>query len=150
MARGRFCVGGSSGYDHKGMGITARGAWESVKLHFRELGLDVQQDSFTVIGIGDMSGDVFATACCALRQHVSEQHLITGTFLSILIRIRRRASLSVSASSLYRKVVLGGDYDCSIISSGGGVWSRSTKSIELSALRSSDLLVYRSNRLTPE
>src|SRR5690606_23063449 len=54
-----FASGGSSGYDHKKMGITARGAWESVKRHFRTLGVDVQSQDFTVVGIGDMSGDVF-------------------------------------------------------------------------------------------
>src|SRR5699024_5518220 len=54
-----FASGGSAGYDHKGMGITARGAWESTKRHFRELGLDTQSEDFTVVGIGDMSGDVF-------------------------------------------------------------------------------------------
>src|SRR5207302_10077214 len=54
-----FASGGSQGYDHKQMGITARGAWESVKRHFRELGTDIQTTDFTVVGIGDMSGDVF-------------------------------------------------------------------------------------------
>src|SRR6188472_4181033 len=54
-----FASGGSAGYDHKGMGITARGAWESVKRHFRDLGRDTQTEDFTVVGVGDMSGDVF-------------------------------------------------------------------------------------------
>ena len=54
-----FASGGSAGYDHKVMGITARGAWEAVKRHFRELGKDIQHEPFTVIGIGDMAGDVF-------------------------------------------------------------------------------------------
>jgi len=58
-----FASGGSAGYDHKKMGITARGAWECVKRHFRELGLNIQSEAFTAIGIGDMSGDVFAMPC---------------------------------------------------------------------------------------
>ena len=64
-----FASGGSQGYDHKGMGITARGAWESVKRHFRELGLDTQQSDFTVVGIGDMGGDVFGNGML-LSRHV--------------------------------------------------------------------------------
>jgi glutamate dehydrogenase len=64
-----FASGGSSGYDHKKMGITARGAWESVKRHFRELGHDVQSEDFTVVGIGDMSGDVFGNGML-LSEHI--------------------------------------------------------------------------------
>ena len=64
-----FASGGSHGYDHKAMGITARGAWESVKRHFRELGTDVQSEAFTVVGIGDMSGDVFGNGMLCSRAH---------------------------------------------------------------------------------
>src|SRR5690606_16374609 len=64
-----FASGGSAGYDHKEMGITARGGWESVKRHFRELGLDTQRQSFTVAGIGDMSGDVFGNGML-LSEHI--------------------------------------------------------------------------------
>ncbi|MEI2826180.1 MAG: NAD-glutamate dehydrogenase domain-containing protein [Dermatophilaceae bacterium] len=64
-----FASGGSAGYDHKGMGITARGAWESVKRHFRELGLDTQTEDFTVVGVGDMSGDVFGNGML-LSEHI--------------------------------------------------------------------------------
>ena len=64
-----FASGGSSGYDHKKMGITARGAWESVKRHFRTLGVDVQSQDFTVVGIGDMSGDVFGNGMLLLPAH---------------------------------------------------------------------------------
>ncbi len=64
-----FASGGSAGYDHKGMGITARGAWESVKRHFRELGVDTQTEDFTVVGIGDMSGDVFGNGML-LSEHI--------------------------------------------------------------------------------
>jgi len=63
-----FASGGSAGYDHKKMGITARGAWEAVKRHFRELGVDIQQQPFTVIGIGDMSGDVFGNGMLLSRE----------------------------------------------------------------------------------
>ena len=64
-----FASGGSHGYDHKKMGITARGAWESVKRHFRELGIDIQREDFTVVGIGDMSGDVFGNGMLLLAPH---------------------------------------------------------------------------------
>ena len=64
-----FASGGSHGYDHKEMGITARGAWESVKRHFRELGTDIQTTDFTVVGIGDMSGDVFGNGMLLLAPH---------------------------------------------------------------------------------
>src|SRR5206468_9613745 len=64
-----FASGGSVGYDHKAMGITARGAWESVKYHFRELGVDTQTQDFTVVGIGDMSGDVFGNGVL-LSEHI--------------------------------------------------------------------------------
>src|SRR4029079_16317779 len=64
-----FASGGSAGYDHKGMGITARGAWESGKRHFRELALDTQSEDFTVVGIGDMSGDVFGNGML-LSEHI--------------------------------------------------------------------------------
>ena len=63
-----FASGGSVGYDHKGMGITAKGAWEGVKRHFREMGLDIQKQPFTVVGIGDMSGDVFGNGMLLSRQ----------------------------------------------------------------------------------
>src|SRR3546814_6932932 len=62
-----FASGGSAGYDHKGMGITARGGWESVKRHFRELGRDIQNEDFTVIGVGDMAGDVFGNGMLRSR-----------------------------------------------------------------------------------
>src|SRR5690606_33872912 len=64
-----FASGGSAGYDHKKMGITARGAWESVKRHFRELGTDIQTQDFTVVGVGDMSGDVFGNGML-LSRHI--------------------------------------------------------------------------------
>src|SRR5690606_41083201 len=63
-----FASGGSAGYDHKGMGITARGAWEAVKRHFRELDMDIQNEPFTVAGVGDMSGDVFGNGMLLSEQ----------------------------------------------------------------------------------
>ncbi|MDA0352683.1 MAG: NAD-glutamate dehydrogenase [Chloroflexi bacterium] len=126
-----FASGGSSGYDHKAMGITARGAWESVKRHFRELGVDIQTQPFTVAGIGDMSGDVFGN----------------GMLLSPMIKLvaafdHRHIFLDPnpdSASSLVERQRLfevprssWDDYDRSLISAGGGVYPRSLKSIPLS------------------
>jgi hypothetical protein len=64
-----FASGGSAGYDHKKMGITARGAWEAVKRHFREMGKDIQTEPFTVIGVGDMSGDVFGNGMLLSPEH---------------------------------------------------------------------------------
>ena len=126
-----FASGGSSGYDHKKMGITARGAWESVKRHFRELGRDVQTEDFTVAGIGDMSGDVFGNGML-LSPHI---HLV-GAFDHRHVFIdpdpvaetsfeERRRLFSLERSSW-------GDYDRDLISEGGGVYSRSAKSITLS------------------
>ena len=81
-----FASGGSNGYDHKAMGITAKGAWISVQRHFAEMGVDVQKDAIRVVGCGDMSGDVFATACCFPKQSSWWQHLTTATSSLILIR----------------------------------------------------------------
>ena len=75
-----FASGGSAGYDHKELGITARGAWESVKRHFRELGIDVMTEPFTVVGIGDMSGDVFGNGMLLLADRSgSSPRSTTGT-----------------------------------------------------------------------
>jgi glutamate dehydrogenase len=94
-----FASGGSVGYDHKAMGITARGAWESVKRHFLEMGVDTQSESFTVVGIGDMSGDVFGNGML-LSEHIGwSQPSTTGTSSSIPRRIRRPPSRSANASS---------------------------------------------------
>ena len=70
-----FASGGSQGYDHKGMGITARGGWESVKRHFRELGIDCQSTDFTAVGIGDMGGDVFGNGMLLLPAHPARRRL---------------------------------------------------------------------------
>jgi glutamate dehydrogenase len=127
-----FASGGATGYDHKEMGITARGAWESVKRHFRELGHDVQQSDFTVVGIGDMSGDVFGNGML-LSRHIR----LLGAFNHRHIFIdpdpdpeasfeERRRLFELPRSSWL-------DYDAELIADGGGVWERTAKSIPLSA-----------------
>ena len=126
-----FASGGSQGYDHKGMGITARGAWESVKRHFRELGTDVQSTDFTVVGIGDMGGDVFGNGML-----LSEHTRLIGAFNHLDVFIdpdpqaasshRERARLFALPRSSWA------DYDPELISEGGGVYARSAKSIDLS------------------
>ncbi|HLW05016.1 MAG TPA: NAD-glutamate dehydrogenase [Azoarcus sp.] len=126
-----FASGGSVGYDHKKMGITARGAWESVKRHFRSLGRDVQNEAFTAVGIGDMSGDVFGNG--ALRsKHMrllaafDHRHIFIDPDPDAERAFEERARLYELPRSTWD------DYDKSLISKGGGVFSRSAKSIELS------------------
>ena len=126
-----FASGGSVGYDHKAMGITARGGWEAVKRHFREMGKDIQSEDFTVIGIGDMSGDVFGNGML-LSTHI---HLLAAfDHRDIFIDpkpaapksyIERERLFNLPRSSWQ-------DYDKKIISKGGGVFSRGEKSIPLS------------------
>ena len=126
-----FASGGSVGYDHKKMGITARGAWETVKRHFRELGLDIQATDFTVIGVGDMSGDVFGNGML-LSEHIK----LTAAFNHLDIFIDPDAD--GAASFAERKRLFGlprsswADYDRALISKGGGVFSRGAKSVTLS------------------
>lgn len=124
-----FASGGSVGYDHKAMGITARGAWESVKRHFRMLGLDIQnKDDFTVVGIGDMSGDVFGNGML-LSKHIKLQ----AAFNHLHIFIDPNPDTEVSYAERERLFNLPrstwDDYEKSLISQGGGVFSRSDKSI---------------------
>ncbi len=127
-----FASGGSVGYDHKQMGITAKGAWESVKRHFRELGSDIQKESFTVMGIGDMSGDVFGNGML-----LSEQIKLVGAFNHLHIFLDPDPDLATSFKERKRLFKLPrsswGDYKESLISKGGGVFPRSAKSIQLSA-----------------
>jgi glutamate dehydrogenase len=126
-----FASGGSSGYDHKAMGITARGAWESVKRHFRERGHDVQEQDFTVVGIGDMSGDVFGNGML-LSRHIR----LVGAFDHRDIFIDPDPDPERSFEE--RKRLFGlprsswADYDSGLLSEGGGVFPRSAKSIALS------------------
>ena len=126
-----FASGGSVGYDHKKMGITARGAWESVKRHFRELGLDTQTADFTVIGVGDMSGDVFGNGML-LSEHIR----LVGAFNHLHIFLDPDPDPATSFAERKRLFELPrsswGDYDAALISKGGGVFDRSAKSVSLS------------------
>ena len=126
-----FASGGSTGYDHKKMGITARGAWESVKRHFREVGHDVQSKDFTVIGIGDMSGDVFGNGML-----LSRNIRLVGAFNHRHVFIDPAPDAERSYEERRRLFELPGsswdDYDADLISEGGGVFDRAAKSIPLS------------------
>ena len=127
-----FASGGSEGYDHKKMGITARGAWESVKRHFLEKGTDTQVDEFTVVGIGDMAGDVFGNGML-----LSERIRLVGAFNHQHIFIDPQPDTGASFRERQRLFNLPGstwaDYDTQLISDGGGVFPRSMKSIPVSA-----------------
>jgi len=125
-----FASGGSKGYDHKQIGITARGAWESVKRHFRELGTDVQSRPFTVAGIGDMSGDVFGNGML-----LSRQIRLVAAFNHQHVFLDPDPDPATGHAERERLFALRGswsDYDESLIAEGGGVFPRSAKSIQLS------------------
>ncbi|MDP9488143.1 MAG: NAD-glutamate dehydrogenase, partial [Actinomycetota bacterium] len=126
-----FASGGSAGYDHKAMGITARGAWESVSRHFRELGKDVASEDFTVIGIGDMSGDVFGNGML-LSRHIK----LVGAFNHLHIFLDPDPDPETSFEERKRLFELPRsswtDYDQELISEGGGVFERTAKSVPLS------------------
>ncbi len=126
-----FASGGSVGYDHKALGITARGAWESVKRHFRQLGHDTQSEPFTVVGIGDMSGDVFGNGML-----LSEQIRLVAAYDHRHIFVDPDPDPAVGFAERKRLFELAGsswdDYDTALISEGGGVFPRSAKSVELS------------------
>ncbi len=126
-----FASGGSQGYDHKGMGITARGAWEAVKRHFREMDIDTQSDPFTVVGVGDMSGDVFGNGML-----LSRSIRLVAAFDHRDIFLDPNPDAARSFLERERLFSLGrsswADYDRSLISTGGGVFSRSLKTITLS------------------
>ena len=126
-----FASGGSVGYDHKKMGITARGAWESVKRHFRSFGHNTQTTPFTVAGIGDMSGDVFGNGML-----LSEQIKLVAAFDHRHIFIDPSPDVAKSFAERQRMFNLPrsswDDYDKSLISKGGGVYPRTAKSISLS------------------
>jgi glutamate dehydrogenase len=127
-----FASGGSVGYDHKAMGITAKGAWESVKRHFREMGRDTQTRDFTVVGIGDMSGDVFGNAML-LSPHIR----LVAAFDHRHIFLDPNPDAARSWDERKRMFELPrsswDDYDESVISDGGGVYSREHKSIPISS-----------------
>ncbi|MDQ2694424.1 MAG: NAD-glutamate dehydrogenase [Pseudomonadota bacterium] len=143
-----FASGGSAGYDHKGMGITARGAWESVKRHFRELGKDIQnRDDFTVAGIGDMSGDVFGNGML-LSRHIR----LVAAFNHLHIFIDPDPDPQASFEERQRLFQLPRsawtDYNAELISAGGGVYPRALKSISLSP-QARQVLGIEAERLTP-
>ena len=127
-----FASGGSEGYDHKKMGITARGAWESVRVHFAALGMNPDTDDFTVAGIGDMSGDVFGNGML-LSRHIKlvaafdHRHVFIDPDPDPAASFAERSRLFALPRSSWA------DYDPAVISPGGGVWPRSMKSVPVSA-----------------
>ncbi|MET9297030.1 NAD-glutamate dehydrogenase [Streptomyces sp. NPDC003077] len=127
-----FASGGSAGYDHKGMGITARGAWESVKRHFRELGVNTQTEDFTVVGVGDMSGDVFGNGML-LSEHIrlvaafDHRHIFLDPNPDAAVSYAERRRLFELPRSSWA------DYNPELLSQGGGVHPRTAKSIPLNA-----------------
>ena len=142
-----FASGGSAGYDHKKMAITARGAWECVKRHFREIGVDIQKTDFTVAGIGDMSGDVFGNGML-LSRHIRLQvafdhrHIFIDPSPDVEVSFAERARLFDLPRSSWD------DYDRKKISRGGGIFPRSAKSIPLST-EGRALLGIEANAATP-
>ncbi|MBV8464423.1 MAG: NAD-glutamate dehydrogenase, partial [Burkholderiales bacterium] len=126
-----FASGGSVGYDHKKMGITAKGAWESVKRHFRELGHDTQKQPFTVAGIGDLMGDVFGNGML-----LSDQIKLVAAFNHMHIFLDPNPDTAKTFKERQRMFALPRstweDYDKKMISKGGGIYSRSAKSIPIS------------------
>ncbi|RZV37702.1 MAG: NAD-glutamate dehydrogenase [Chromatiales bacterium] len=127
-----FASGGSAGYDHKVMGITARGAWEAVKRHFHEQGLNTQTDPFTVAGIGDMSGDVFGNGMLLSKKikllaAFNHRRIFLDPTPDMAASYKERRRLFRKAGSTWD------DYNEKLISKGGGVFSRQAKTIRLSA-----------------
>ena len=127
-----FASGGSVGYDHKAMGITAKGTWEAVKRHFREIGVDTQTEDFTVVGVGDMSGDVFGNGML-LSRHIrliaafDHRHVFLDPDPDAAASWEERRRMFDLPRSSWD------DYDKSLISEGGGVYSRDQKAIPVSA-----------------
>ncbi|GAA2636144.1 NAD-glutamate dehydrogenase [Streptomyces axinellae] len=127
-----FASGGSAGYDHKGMGITAKGAWESVERHFRELGHDTQTQDFTAVGVGDMSGDVFGNGML-LSEHIrlvaafDHRHIFLDPNPDAATSYAERRRLFELPRSSWA------DYDKDLISAGGGIHPRSAKSVPVNA-----------------
>ena len=126
-----FASGGSAGYDHKELGITARGVWESVKRHFREIGTDVMNSPFTVVGIGDMSGDVFGNGMLYSQQiclvaAFDHRHVFVDPTPNPAAGFAERTRLFGLPTSSWD------DYDRSKLSAGGGIWPRTAKAIPVS------------------
>lgn len=128
--RDAFASGGETGYDHKKMGITARGAWVSVEHHFKQLGVDVSKESISVVGIGDMAGDVFGngmlmTPHLALKAAFNHMHIFLDPNPDLGKSFSERSRLFKLSRSTWQ------DYDASILSPGGGIYSRRAKSIPI-------------------
>ncbi len=126
-----FASGGSAGYDHKGMAITARGAWEAVKRHFHELGVNIQKEPFTVAGIGDMSGDVFGNGMLLSRKiklvaAFNHRNIFLDPDPDPAASFKERQRLFRKPASTWQ------DYDRELLSKGGGIYSRQDKTIRLS------------------
>ena len=142
-----FASGGSVGYDHKKMGITAKGGWVSVKRHFREMGIDTQSQDFTCVGIGDLAGDVFGNGML-LSNHIK----LVAAFNHIHIFLDPNPNAVKSFAERQRIFNLSRsswmDYDKSLISKGGGVFERSVKSIKISA-EVKEVLKIESDELSP-
>lgn len=142
-----FASGGSAGYDHKKMGITARGAWVGVQRHFRERGINVQEDPITVIGIGDMAGDVFGNGLL-----MSDKLKLVAAFNHLHIFIDPNPDPATSFVERKRLFELPrsawSDYDTSIMSEGGGIFPRSAKSIAISP-QMKERFAIEADRLTP-
>ncbi|MEO8830054.1 NAD-glutamate dehydrogenase [Lapillicoccus sp.] len=144
-----FASGGSAGYDHKAMGITARGAWESVKRHFREMGVDTQSEPFTVVGVGDMSGDVFGNGML-----LSEQIRLVAAFDHRHVFVDPTPDAATSYAERRRLFDLPrsswADYDTSLLSTGGGIFPRTLKAVPVTAQMAEALgLVRGTTSLTP-
>ena len=125
-----YASGGSAGYDHKGMGITARGGWEAVKRHFRELGVNTQSEDFSVVGVGDMSGDVFGNAML-LSEHIR----LVGAFNHSHIFVDPNPDPKVSFAErrrMFDKRLNWNGYNPALLSQGGAVFERSAKTITVS------------------
>ncbi|WP_367322706.1 NAD-glutamate dehydrogenase [Streptomyces sp. HUAS ZL42] len=144
-----FASGGSAGYDHKAMGITARGAWESVKRHFRELDVNTQVEDFTVVGIGDMSGDVFGNGML-LSEHIrlvaafDHRHIFIDPKPDAATSYAERRRLFELPRSSWE------DYNSDLISTGGGVFPRSAKAIPVNAhIREALGIEERVTKMTP-
>lgn len=143
-----FASGGSNGYDHKQMGITARGAWISVQRHFRELDIDVQKQDFTVVGIGDMSGDVFGNGML-LSRHICLVAAFNHRYIFI-DPAPDAARSHVERSRLFRKAGSSwSDYNVKLISKGGGIFPRQAKSVAISPQMKA-LFDINQDQLTPD
>jgi len=125
-----FASGGSAGYDHKGMGITARGGWEAVKRHFRELGVDTQTEDFAVVGVGDMSGDVFGNAML-LSEHIKLIAAFNHSHIFVDPDPDPKTGFAERQRMFDNRLNWNG-YDSELLSKGGAVFERSAKTITLS------------------